>query len=569
MNSARDSEGHGTHTSSTAAGSFVEGASYFGYGTGTARGIAPKARIAAYKVIWNQGLYSSDVLAAIDQAIEDGVDILSISIGLALDDDYSLEDDTIAVATFAAMKKGIFVAVSAGNDGPMRGNLINGAPWMVTVGAGTVDREFEGTLTLGNGVRISFVSLYPGNYSSGEVPIVFMDGCEDVKELKKHRNNIVVCKDNLSVSDQAKRVESAKVYGGVFITNFTLSDYYTRSSFLAAFIGLLDGEKVINYIKNSTSNNATPKGTMEFRRTVIDTKAAPKVDDYSSRGPFLSCPGVLKPDLIAPGSSILASWSPISWVAKVRSQFLFSNFNIDSGTSMAAPYVAGVAALIKAVHADWSPAAIRSALMTTANPLDNTQSPIKDVYPDGSQPASPLEIGAGHIDPNRAVDPGLVYEATTEDYIVLLCAMNYTAKQIRIISGSVHSCSVNRSLDLNYPSFIAYFNGDDSTSKARVVREFRRTVTNVGKERSSYTANLTSMAGLYVKVEPQRLMFKQKSEKQSYKLTLEGPKVLKDEVVQGFLTWVEDGGKYAVRSPILATNIDPNSFRDSTTSTRL
>ncbi|EEF38799.1 conserved hypothetical protein [Ricinus communis] len=153
INSTRDTDGHGTHTASTAAGSFAEGASYFGYENGTASGMAPQARIAIYKASWRYGTTESDVLAAIDQAIQDGVDILSLSLAFHMDDIF-LEDDTIAIATFAAMRKGIFVAASAGNDGPLYWTLVNGAPWLVTVGAGTVDREFGALLTLGSGDQI-------------------------------------------------------------------------------------------------------------------------------------------------------------------------------------------------------------------------------------------------------------------------------------------------------------------------------------------------------------------------------------------------------------------------------
>ncbi|KAL5556990.1 hypothetical protein UlMin_039226 [Ulmus minor] len=554
MNSTRDDDGHGTHTASTAAGSYVEGASYFGYAAGTARGMAPKARVAMYKAIWKNFVYSSDVLAAIDQAVEDGVDILSLSLGLNSGDNF-LEDDTIAVATFAAMKKGIFVSASAGNGGPMEGTVINGAPWVTTVGAGSIDRQFEGVFTFGNGTQTTFESLYPGAFSQLQVPLVFMDGCASVKELKKLKGKIVVCKDNLSISDQVENVKSARVVsGGVFITNISLSDFYTRSNFPAAFIGLQDGQKVMDYIKKSKN----PMARLEFRKTVFGIKPAPKVGEYSSRGPFLSFPTVLKPDLLAPGTSILASWSPISSVADdVQSHSLFSNFNIDTGTSMAAPHVAGVAALIKAVHPDWSPSAIRSALMTTANPLDNTHSPIKD---EANFNIPGLEVGAGHIDPNKAIDPGLIYDATPDDYINYLCGLNYTKEQIQTITKSKYNCA-NHYLDLNYPSFIAYFN-NDSNSGAKVVHEFRRTLTNVGKENSSYSANLTAMKGLKVKVEPKKLVFNKKYEKLSYKLTLEGPKLLKEESLLGSLSWVEDTGKYIVRSPIVATNIDPESLKE-------
>ena len=554
MNSARDDDGHGTHTASTAAGNYVEGASYFGYAAGTARGMAPRAHVAIYKTIWKNSVYSSDFLAAIDQAIHDGVDILSLSLGLSTDD-YVLEDDTMAIATFAAMEKGLFVSASAGNNGPSSGTVINAAPWITTVASGTVDRAFKGTFVLGNGFQISFDSLYPGNSSQTQTPLVFLNGCEDLNQIKKVRSKIVVCKDNLSISDQVEKAKSAKVFGAVFISNYSSSDFYTRSSFAAAFIGLKDGEAVINYIKSSKN----PTGRLEFQKTDLGLKPAPKVDSYSARGPFLSCPYVLKPDIMAPGSSILASWSPISSVAEVESGLLFSNFNIESGTSMAAPHVAGVAALIKAVHPDWSPAAIRSALMTTASPLDNTQKPIIDV----AQFETPgLDIGAGHIEPNKAVDPGLVYDATAEDYVKLLCGMNYTQKQIQIITKSNHTCVGPRSLDLNYPSFIAYFNGGDGSSSGSKVVEFKRTLTNVGNESSSYSVNFTAMNELKVKVEPMKLVFKKKYEKLSYKLTLEGPKLLKADVVLGSLSWEEETGQYVVRSPIVATNIDPSSLED-------
>ncbi|KAM5576574.1 subtilisin-like protease SBT1.9 [Rosa sericea] len=552
MKSARDTNGHGTHTSSIAAGNYVKGASYFGYATGTAVGVAPRARIAMYKVGWYEEAFGSDVIAAVDQSIQDGVDILSLSLGFSLD--AYLYHDIIAIATFAAMKKGIFVAAAAGNDGPGYGTLANGAPWAVIVGAGTIDRQLGGILTLGNGIKITFPSLYPRNFSRDtQLPLVF-NGCQSVMELKKLKGKIVVCKDNMSIDVQVENAKSAKVSGVVFISNTTLSDYDTITIFPAAVIGDQDGKLVVDYIKQSSN----PKAILEFRKTVIGTKPAPRVDDYSSRGPFPSCPTILKPDILAPGSLILASWSPTSSVSEDQSSPLFSNFNLDTGTSMSAPHVAGVAALIKSVHPDWSPAAIRSALMTTANPLDNTHSPIKDAF--GDFTASPFAIGAGHINPSKALDPGLVYDAAADDYIKLLCAMKYTAKQIQIITGSIYKCANRFNIDINYPSFIAYFNSNGSNSDAKVVQEFRRTLTNVGEEQSGYIVNVTAVAGLKLKVEPQRLVFTKKYEKLRYKLTMVGPKLLEEDLVQGSLSWIDDGGKYVVRSPIVATNIVPDSL---------
>ncbi|PRQ48006.1 putative tripeptidyl-peptidase II [Rosa chinensis] len=550
MNSARDTNGHGTHTSAIAAGNYIKGASYFGYASGTATGMAPRARLAIYKVGWYEEVSPSDLLAGVDQAIRDGVDILSLSLGYSLFNDTYLGDDPVAVATFAAMKKGIFVAAAAGNYGPEYFTLSNGAPWALIVGAGTMDRKLGGILNLGNGMKISFISLYPGIFSRDtQIPLVLNNGCQSTKELRKLRGNIVVCIANSSIDFQVQNAKSAKVRAAVFITNTTVSDENDGSLFPAAFVADQDGKMLINYIKRSSH----PKGALEFRKTFIGTKPAPKVDVYSSRGPFPSCPQILKPDILAPGTLILASWSTTSSVSLDPSHSMFSNFNLATGTSMSAPHVAGVAALIKSVHPDWSPAAIRSALMTTANPLDNTHSPIKDAY--GNLIASPLAIGAGHINPNKALDPGLVYDAAADDYIKLLCAMNYTAKQIQTITGSIYRCANWSNTELNYPSFIAYFNSDGSNSAANIVQEFRRTLTNVGEEQSCYSVNFTAMPGFKLKVEPQRLTFKKKYEKRSYKLTLESPKFLKEVVVQGSLSWVDDGGKYKVRSPIVATNI--------------
>ncbi|OMO90590.1 hypothetical protein CCACVL1_07334 [Corchorus capsularis] len=561
LNSPRDSNGHGTHTSSTAAGNYVKNASYFGYALGTAKGMAPRARIAMYKVSYKYGTYASDVIAAMDQAIADGVDILSVSLGYDADERL-LEEDPIAIAGFRAMEKGVPVVASAGNDGTIYYRLLNGAPWLLTVAAGTLDRQFYGVLTLGDGVEINFQTLYPGKYSLNQMPLVYNEKCDNETELRKlMKNKIIVCKDNFSLSDQYKIAESAKVSAAVFIFNDSSwsefsTRYYSRSSFPAAFLSIQDGgDTLINYIKK----NSDPRGSFQFQKTTkLGTKPAPHVADYSSRGPYLRCPSILKPDIMAPGTQVLASWSPIGEVTTIRSRSVYSNFNFNSGTSMATPHVAGVAALIKKAHPDWSPAAIRSAIMTTASVLDNTNSPIKDPSMPGIPAASPLDMGTGHISPIKALDPGLVYDATTQDYIKVPCAMNYTSRQIRIFTNSSYSCK-SRSLDLNYPSFIAFFPDDqnNSTSNQTVVHVFQRTVTNVAKGGMAYTAKVTGMDGIKVKVEPQKLIFKQIYEKQSYKLSLEGPKSLKKDIIFGYLSWVDDGGKYLVRSPIVATNMMP------------
>ncbi|XP_042491939.1 subtilisin-like protease SBT3 [Macadamia integrifolia] len=548
MNSTRDTDGHGTHTSSTAAGNYVAGASYFGYASGTARGMAPRAHVAMYKALWEEGAYTSDKIAAIDQAILDGVDILSLSLGL---DGAPLYTDAIAIASFAAMEKGILVSTSAGNEGPYISTLHNGTPWVMTVAAGTVDREFKGIITLGNGVAVTAATLYAGKMFLTQLPLVFMGACTSEKELKKVRDKIVVCEDkNNSVSDQFYYVRSAKVAGGIFITNNTDLLFYIMSLYPMAFLSPQDGQPVLDYIKG----NSDPRANFEFRKTVLGTKPAPTVASYSSRGPSPSCPIVLKPDVMGPGSLVLASWTEAIPVLNDGSVRLFNNFNLISGTSMSCPHAAGVAALLKAAHPEWSPAAIRSAIMTTADYLDNTLNPIIDTQ-DNNQMASPIAMGAGQINPNKAVEPGLIYDAGKDDYVRLLCGLNFTMNQIKMITrSSDYNCS-DPSLDLNYPSFIAFFNSNDSSSDAKIVQEFQRRVTNVGDGMSTYKAKVTAMDGFEVKVVPDKLVFRDKYEKLCYKLRIKGPKRMKQIVVHGALSWVEVGGNHVVRSPIVVTSL--------------
>ncbi|XP_010547521.1 PREDICTED: subtilisin-like protease SBT1.9 [Tarenaya hassleriana] len=555
-----DTIGHGTHVSAIAAGNHVKNASYFAYAEGTASGIAPRAHIAVYKAAWEEGIYSSDVVAAIDQAIQDGIDVISLSLGISFDG-VSLEDDPIAVAAFAAFQKGVFVVASSGNDGPFYWSLINGAPWITTVASGTVGRRFEGILTLGNGVRVRFPSLYPGNFSSTQVPLKFTESCDIPKGNESSKNKIVVCNDYADVRSKLEQAQSTGAVAAVVITDKFLSEQETiRIPFPVAFVSSKHRETIKDYAKNDM--NATAK--LEFKKTMTGAKPAPEVERYSSRGPFPSCPNVLKPDIFAPGTLILSAWPSDKQVAGTRTRPLFSGFNLLTGTSMAAPHVSGVAALIKQVYPRWSPSAIKSAIMTTAETMDNTLGRIKDIG-DKHRPANPLAIGAGHVNPNKALNPGLIYDSTPQDFINFLChvAKNPMKLVKAITRSNLSNICRNPSPDLNYPAIIAYFTAyqDNSGSNQTATKVFRRTLTNVGEAKRNYSVRVRGLEGLNVVVEPKKLVFNEKYERLSYTVRLESPRMLLQEnVIHGFVSWVDDEeGKYEVSCPVLATSLVQDS----------
>ncbi|KAF5955727.1 hypothetical protein HYC85_008583 [Camellia sinensis] len=210
---------------------------------------------------------------------------MSLSLGI---DGIPLYEDPIAIATFAALEKGTFVSTSAGNEGSFLESLHNGIPWVLTVAAGTIDRKFSANLTLDNGITLTGTSLYPGNST----------------KLKRIGNKNVVCEDkNDLLGEQVHNVKNVNVTGGIFITNNTDIELFTQSTFPAVFLNLQNRKIVLDHFKTS----GDPKGTMEFQGTSLGTKPAPKVASYSSRGPSQTCPFVPKPDLMAPGSLILAS----------------------------------------------------------------------------------------------------------------------------------------------------------------------------------------------------------------------------------------------------------------------
>ncbi|GFS30631.1 subtilisin-like serine endopeptidase family protein [Actinidia rufa] len=472
MNSARDTLGHGTHCASTAAGNYVDGASFFGYAEGTARGIAPRARVAVYKVQWPEGFQASDFLAGIDQAVADGVDVLSLSFGF--DEDLPFYENPIAIASFGAMEKGVIVF-------SCRSALVE-----------------------------SFI-YYNKTLASCDSVALLLD--------EASFGNIVICEDTGDFFTQLEVVARSRAAAAIFISKDP--DLFTSADFPwpGVVISPRDGPAVMNYVKTS----ARPLATMAFKQTVVGTKPAPALESYSSRGPSRTYTRLLKPDLMAPGSLVLAAWIPNKSAARIGSAIRLSNdYKLLTGTSMACPHVAGVAALLRAAHPKWSPSAIYSAMMTTANALDNTNNPIRDNGRNRTF-ANPLAMGSGQIDPNLALNPGLVYDLTLQDY---------------------------PSPDLNYPSFIAFYT--NRTTK-NTTATFQRTVTNVGDGPATYKVEVVAPAGSVVTVSPKMLFFSNKYEKNSYNLSVEYKSDKNGMVTFGSVIWVEDKGTYRVRSPIVVS----------------
>ncbi|KAJ0976885.1 hypothetical protein J5N97_012359 [Dioscorea zingiberensis] len=559
-NSPRDFSGHGTHTSSTAAGSPVSDVSYYGYAPGIATGMAQKAHIAMYKTIFagdTKKTAGADVLAGMDQAIEDGVDLMSLSLGLVPAPYYS---DIIALGAFAALEKGIFVSCAAGNSGPNAYSIINEAPWLTSVGAGTVDRDFVATVTLGNSTKtIRGLSIYPKSLFVSNVSLYYglgntsKESCDSFSlDTKEVAGKIVLCNPMSDIYSQLDEMSRVAAKGAIFITDqgeHLFPEDYSKP-FVA--VSLSKGKMIKNYIARA-ADLATV--SIRFRETDLGSKPAPQVAFFSSRGPSLISPGILKPDILAPGFNVLAAWVPNRGFY-VDNDSLTTDYALISGTSMASPHVIGIAALIKSAHRDWSPAAIRSAMMTTADITDNTGSPIIDM--NSRATGSPLDYGAGHINPNKAMDPGLVYDITVQDYIDFLCGLNYTSLQIGMITKRSNYRCTRANLDLNYPSFMVILNNTNTMTQT-----FKRVLTNVESSSSSYQAAVRTSKGMKVVVKPQTLIFDGLNSTQEFtvRVDIDLSKSTRKQSEYlgnyGYLSWYEIGGKHVVTSPIVSAFAPP------------
>lgn len=556
--SPRDDDGHGTHTASTAAGSASESASLFGYASGTARGMAPHARIAAYKACWLGGCFTSDILAAMEAAVDDGVNVLSMSIGGSISD---YDRDTVAVGAFSAMRNGILVSCSAGNAGPDSGILSNVAPWITTVGAGTIDRDFPAHVILGDGRNFTGASLYSGKALPKKLlSLVYagkasnmtgsnfcMSGSLDSETVS---GKIVMCdRGGNSRVQKGLVVKKAGGVGMILANTEAYGEELVADAHLIPAASL--GQKEAGDIKKYITSNKKPMATIGFSGTKLGVEPSPVVASFSSRGPNPITPEILKPDLIAPGVNILAGWTGKVGPSGLEGDNRHVNFNIISGTSMSCPHVSGLAALVKAAHPEWSPAAIKSALMTTAYTAYKNGKAIIDIAT--GFPSTPFDYGAGHVDPIAALDPGLVYDITVDDYLDFLCALNYSSDQIKHTANQEYRCSEAKKYgieDLNYPSFAVNLEtaSENRDSKAVSTVKFTRTLTNVGTP-ATYKALVSAHStSVKVVVEPETLSFNRVDEKKSFMVIVSAESMPSGTSGFAHLTWSD--GKHTVTSPI-------------------
>nr|KYP76253.1 Subtilisin-like protease [Cajanus cajan] len=300
-------------------------------------------------------------------------------------------------------------------------------------------------------------------------------------------------------------------------------------------INYTDGQHVYSYVEHTKS----PMAYMTRAKTLLGIKPAPVIASFSSRGPNPIQPTILKPDITAPGVDILSAGSEAFSPTGFSSDTRRVPYNIGSGTSESCPHVSGIIGLLKRLYPNWSPAALKSAIMTTAMTLvNNNKRPILD---QSREEATPFAYGAGHIQPELAMDPGLVYDLNTSDYLNFL---GYNLTQIKMFSRDPHICPKSYNIyDLNYPSITVPGPGKHST-------EVTHTVTNVGSP-GTYEVHVKAPSGVSVLVEPRSLTFSELGEKKRFKVILKGIEVSKHAsgYVFGELLWSD--GKHKVKSPLV------------------
>ncbi|HEX9118875.1 MAG TPA: S8 family peptidase [Anaerolineae bacterium] len=527
--SARDYNGHGTHTSSTAGGNPAVPVTGPAAAFKTINGIAPHARVAMYKALWSTQAAdtasgsTSDLVAAIDQAVADGVDVINYSISGTLTN----FRDPAEIAFLYAADAGIFVAASAGNSGPTTSTVAHPSPWITTVAAGTHNRSANGTVTLGNNAVYTGASVSPAAVTaplidstaaglpgadSSALALCFsaaQNGGTPVLDPAKVKGKIVVCDRGVSARvDKSLAVLEAGGVGMILVNTNANSLNADFHSVPTVHLAYTDRPAVKAYA-------ATPGATATISKAMLNLNTpAPFTAAFSSRGPLKASADLLKPDLIAPGQDILAAVSPAAGGRM---------FDLYSGTSMSSPHVAGLAALLKDRHPDWTPMMIKSALMTTA--YDVLDGP-------NTNPLVIFRQGAGHVKPNDAADPGLVFNSGLVDWFGFLCGTQLSAGFCKQYGIPVLDPS-----DFNVASVaIAELAGSQTVV---------RTVTNVGPK-ATYNLAVTGLSGIKIEVTPASFTLNP-GQSQTLAIKFTRTTAALNAYTGGYLTWSD--GTHRVRIP--------------------
>ncbi|TFB16892.1 serine protease [Microbacterium sp. 3H14] len=525
--SPRDGDGHGSHTASTAAGNFKVKASIEDVDFGTVSGVAPGAKVAAYKACYvgpdpavttDDICALSDLVAAIDQAVADGVDVINYSIGGGAASTVMAPED---LAFFNAAAAGVFVATSAGNDGPDPVTADHASPWYTTVAASTIPTwegtvQFDGFEQAGASVSVPFGESVTGPsiaaVDAGAAGAVDAQLClPGTLDPAKVAGHLVVC--DRGSNARAEKSQVVKDAGGIgmVLVNVPGGADSLDNDFHAVPTVHLNAEyreAVLAYVQGGVDRPITLVG----ENTTGVTTPTPQIAGFSSRGPMLADGSdVLKPDVAAPGVAILAATNNAPGEKPT--------FGILSGTSMASPHVAGLGALYLGEHPKATPAEIRSAMMTTA---------YDTVLPDGSKNTNPFEQGAGQVDATRYLNPGLLYLNGVKDWAAFLDGKGLSDfPGIDPIDGS----------DLNQASISI-----GSLASAQTVT---RSVTSTQK--GTFTAK-ASVPGVHVKVTPSQLTFDKPGQTKTFTVTFDNSDAPVEQWATGTLTWTSK--KNTVRSPI-------------------
>ena len=516
--SPRDYNGHGSHTASTAGGNSGIQATGDAAGLGKISGMAPRARIAAYKVCWEDagdgGCANSDSMAAIDKAVADGVDVINFSISGTRTNFL----DPVEVAFLFAADAGVFVAASAGNTNGAS-QVAHPSPWITTVAASTHDRGGVGTVTFGNGVTLSGASAaansVTGQFIDSETAGKTGAAAEDVRlcapgslDLAKVTGKIVQCdRGVVARTDKSFAVKEAGGIGMV-MTNVPPPENQGVGADLH-YVPTIHLET--NHHAAVEAYAATAGATATISKGQITTVPAPFMAGFSSDGPLVAGGGdLLKPDVTAPGVDVLAAVAPPGNRGR--------EFDLLSGTSMSSPHVAGLGAALKQLRPTWSPMMIKSALMTTGYDVPGTTFGI-------------FEYGGGHVTPNKAADPGLVFDHGFMDWLSFLKGQKLIGNNVPAIDAS----------DLNLASIAI----GDLPGSQTVTRKAK----SVSSQSETYTFSVSGLTG--ITVTPSVAAFTAApGSTTEFSVTFLRTTAPIGSYQQGFVTWTGDKG-HVVRMPVV------------------